>query len=107
MVDRFSRTLIALVLLLCSSTLVAKTYRVGVLVPLTGPHAEKGIPMKNAAELFVAQFNASRGADGAKLELVVKDDYDDPEKARTAATEMVRDESGRMERKGPVAMMIR
>jgi len=91
MVKRFSRTLLALVLFLFSSTLFAKTYRVGVLVPLTGPHAEKGIPLKNAAELFAARFNASRGADGAKLELVVRDDYDDPEKARTVAAEMVRD----------------
>ena len=92
MVNRFSRTLLALVLFLCSSTLFAKTYRIGVLVPLTGPHAEKGIPLKNAVELFVAQFNASKGADAAKLELVVRDDYDDPEKAKAVAAEMVADD---------------
>ncbi len=93
MVNRFSRTLLALVLILFSSALFAKTYRIGVLVPLTGPKAEKGIPLKNAVELFVAQFNTSKAANGTKLELVVRDDYDDPEKAQAVAAEMVRDDA--------------
>ena len=86
------RVVLASFLILFSCTLFAKTYRIGVLVPLSGTKAEKGIPLKNAVELFVEQFNASAAAGGNKLEIVVKDDVDDPEKAKLAATELVKDE---------------
>lgn len=87
-----SSLLFALVFALLSHAADAKTYKVGVLVPLTGPATEKGVPLKNAAELFVDQFNKSAEANGNRLELVVRDDFDDPEKARAAAAEMVKDE---------------
>ncbi|KIL97605.1 Branched-chain amino acid ABC transporter amino acid-binding protein [Paramagnetospirillum magnetotacticum MS-1] len=80
-------------MVLLSGGAYAKTYKIGVLVPLTGPSAEKGIPLKNAAELFVEQFNAAPESEGNRLELVVRDDFDDPDKARAAAAEMVKDES--------------
>jgi len=89
----FSTAVLAVLFLLLSPEAFAKTYRIGILVPLTGPSAEKGIPLKNAAELFVEQFNASEEAGGNRLELVVRDDFDDPEKARAAAVEMVKDEA--------------
>lgn len=90
----FSRAVFAfLFALLLSNGVEAKTFKIGVLVPLTGPAAEKGIPLKNAAELFVEQFNTAPEAGGNRLELVVRDDFDDPEKARAAAAEMVKDES--------------
>ncbi|HIJ61839.1 MAG TPA: ABC transporter substrate-binding protein [Rhodospirillaceae bacterium] len=71
---------------------MAKPHKIGVLVPLTGAKAEKGIPLKNAAELFVDQYNARAGS-GDSLELVIRDDFDDPEKARAAAAEMAKDEN--------------
>ena len=80
-------------LILFSCSVYAKTYRIGVLVPLTGSKADKGIPLKNAVELFAEQFNASAAAAGNKLEVIVRDDFDDPEKARAAAAELVKDDS--------------
>lgn len=90
---RFSSALLALLFVLLSGGADAKTYKIGVLVPLTGPSAEKGIPLKNAAELFVEQFNAAPDSGGNRLELVVRDDFDDADKARAAAAEMVKDVS--------------
>ena len=58
-------------LILFSCSVYAKTYRIGVLVPLTGSKADKGIPLKNAVELFAEQFNASAAAAGNKLEVIV------------------------------------
>ncbi|WP_161539665.1 ABC transporter substrate-binding protein [Paramagnetospirillum kuznetsovii] len=90
---RLLTVLLALLAVLFTAEAEAKTYKVGVLVPLTGPSADKGIPLKNAAELFAEQFNTGADASGNKIELVVRDDFDDPEKAKAAAAELVKDES--------------
>ena len=89
----FSRIVFTCLLVFVSCATVAKTYRIGVLVPLTGSKAEKGIPLKNAVELFVEQFNAANVGRGVKLETVVRDDFDDPVKAAAAATELVKDDA--------------
>lgn len=88
-----SRIVIICVLIFVSCATFAKTYRIGVLVPLSGSKAEKGIPLKNAVTLFVDQFNAANVGRGVKLETVVRDDFDDPAKAAAAATEMVKDDA--------------
>ena len=90
---QFTRAFLASLLILFSCAAVAKNYRIGVLVPLSGPAAEKGIPLKNAVALFVEQFNASSAANGPRLEIVVRDDFDDPGKATAVAAEMVKDDS--------------
>lgn len=77
--------------LLLSFAAQAETYRIGVLLPLTGERAAKGMPLKNAAQLFVDQFNARN--EGTRLELVVRDDGDDPKVAQAAAREMVKDKT--------------
>lgn len=89
----FSKFIFAFLVAVLSCSTYAKTYRIGVLVPLTGAKAEKGIPLKNAVELFVEQFNAVSTGEGMKLETVVRDDFDDPVKAAAVASEMVKDES--------------
>ncbi len=76
---------------LFASVAAAQTYRIGVLVPLSGSKADKGIPMKNAIELFATKFNAT--SNDTQLELVFKDDFDDPQKAVAAAKELVQDKS--------------
>ena len=83
------RYFLAVCLLLLSSGGMAQTYRVGLIAPLTGAKADRGVALKNAAQLFVAQYNAQRPA--VELELVVRDDYSDPEKAPAVAAEMVKD----------------
>ncbi len=69
----------------------AKDYRIGVFLPLSGAAAEKGLPFKRAIELYADQLNASGGIKGHKLELVFRDDANDPEKAKQAASALVAD----------------
>jgi branched-chain amino acid transport system substrate-binding protein len=69
----------AVVLTLWAAVAAAGEYRIGVLVPLSGPKADKGVPIKNAVELFVEHLNAAGGIRGDKVRLVVRDDRDDPE----------------------------
>jgi branched-chain amino acid transport system substrate-binding protein len=47
-----------------------------------------GVPMKQAAELAVAEINASGGVGGRPLELVERDDYSDPDSAVFVATDL-------------------
>ncbi len=89
MMKNWIKTLAAIYLILFTQTAIAQTYRIGLLVPLTGARADKGIPLKNAAELFVAQFNAANR--DTQLELVIRDDHHNPEKAVAAARELVKD----------------
>jgi ABC-type branched-subunit amino acid transport system substrate-binding protein len=91
MIRRCAAAALAILLALASTEAMAKTHKIGVLAPLSGPKAEKGVPMKNAAALFAEQFNAQ--GTGDRVELVVRDDFDDPDKARAAAAEMVKDEA--------------
>lgn len=83
------RILVCLVGLLCALTASAETYRIGVLLPLSGERAEKGMPLKNAVQLFVDQFNARN--EQTKLELLVRDDGNNAAVAQAAAREMVKD----------------
>lgn len=66
-------------------------YKIGLLVPLSGPSAEKGTSISNAAQLFVDDYNRTHADGNIHLELMIRDDHDDAELARTAASEMVRD----------------
>ena len=83
--------LIATVLLLLVSCSKTDEYRIGVFVPLSGSAAEKGVPFKNAMELYANEVNASGGIAGHPLKLVFKDDANDPAKAKAAASELVQD----------------
>lgn len=83
--------LVMLLVALCPYSAQAGEYRVGLLMPLSGSKSNKGIPMKNAVELFVERFNAAGGLRGNKIRLVVKDDFDEPDRARAAAKELVQD----------------
>ena len=84
------RILVWMVGVLFALTASAETYRIGVLLPLSGERAEKGLPLKNAVQLFVDQFNARNAA--TRLELVVRDDGNDPTVAQAAARELVKDD---------------
>lgn len=47
-----------------------------------------GLPMKLAAELAAEEINASGGINGKRLELVVRDDYADPDSAVFVASDL-------------------
>ncbi len=83
------RILLAVCALLLSLGAWGKTYKIGLIAPLSGPRAEKGLPLKKAAELFVQQFNATNPQQ--KMELVVQDDFGDPARAPAAAAALVQD----------------
>jgi len=53
------------------------TYRVGVLVGLTGSYAALGVPERQAIELYFDQLNEDGGIDGREVELVVLDTASD------------------------------
>lgn len=47
-----------------------------------------GLPMRLAAELAAEEINASGGIEGRRLELVIRDDYADPDSAVFIATDL-------------------
>jgi len=76
---------------LFASVADAAEYRVGVFLPLSGANAEKGVPLKNAIELWADKLNAAGGIKGHKLALDFRDDANDPDKARQAAAALAAD----------------
>ncbi len=71
-------------LLACSSP--AGPIRIG----LAGPFTDSvGAPMRRAAELAVEQVNAAGGIAGRPIELVIRNDYGDPDSAVTVASDLV------------------
>jgi len=89
------RTLLILLLLqvACCAVVSAQTWKIGVLVPLSGASAEKGEAITRSARLFVDEYNRNHQDSDIRLDLMIRDDFDDAEKARAAAAEMTRDPS--------------
>lgn len=75
----------ALVALACSRP---APLRLGFVGGLTGRHYDLGISGRNGAQLAVAELNAAGGVGGRPLELVVRDDGQDPAQARRAVAEL-------------------
>jgi branched-chain amino acid transport system substrate-binding protein len=72
-----------------------KAVKIGVIVPLSGAWARQGQLVKMGAETAVAEINGGGGIKalgGAKLELVILDAGDTPEKARNAAQRLIASE---------------
>ena len=63
------------------------TFRIGLVLPLTGPFASTGKQIEAAARLYMAQ-NGSTVA-GKKVELIVKDDTGTPDVTKRIAQELV------------------
>jgi branched-chain amino acid transport system substrate-binding protein len=74
-----------LALTLCGCHFSHEPIRIGLAGSLSDP---VGIPMKRAAELAVAEINASGGIRGRPLELIERDDYADPDSAVFVATDL-------------------
>jgi branched-chain amino acid transport system substrate-binding protein len=66
-----------------------ETIRIGMVSGLTGRHSDLGISSRNGATLAVSEINDAGGIGGRKLELIVRDDGQDPDQARRAVTELV------------------
>ena len=64
---------------------------IGVAGPITGKEAWLGAQMERGATQAVADLNAAGGVLGQQVELIVADDYCDPEQAVAAARKLVSD----------------
>lgn len=77
---------IVLVALVACQSASSQPLRIGV----AGPFSDSvGAPMRRAAELAVAEINKSGGVSGRPIELVLRDDYGDPDSAVAVATDLV------------------
>jgi len=63
------------------------TFKIGLLLPLTGPFASTGKQLENAARLYIAQNGDTVG--GKKVQLIVKDDTGVPDVSKRLAQELV------------------
>ncbi len=65
------------------------TYKIGVMLPLTGDMAQLGQPSSNAIKMAVDDANEKGGIKGHQIELVVEDTKCNPKEASTAATKLI------------------
>ncbi|MEX0629472.1 MAG: BTAD domain-containing putative transcriptional regulator [Chloroflexota bacterium] len=72
-------------------TLPPMVWTIGVDLPLSGPGADLGEPVRNAVQLAVDDFNASGGLDGSTLALEILDDAQDPGQGAENAEAFVND----------------
>ena len=84
----FLNSLLSAALLASAShALAADTFKVGLILPMTGPFASTGKQIEAAARLYIAQ-NGDTVA-GKKVELIVKDDTSAPDMTKRIAQELV------------------
>jgi branched-chain amino acid transport system substrate-binding protein len=62
-------------------------FKIGLILPLTGPFASTGKQVEAAVRLYMAQHGDTVG--GKKVELIVKDDTSTPDQTKRIAQEMV------------------
>jgi branched-chain amino acid transport system substrate-binding protein len=62
---------------------------IGLSVELTGPHSSLGIDARDAAQLAVDTINAEGGVAGRPIELVVRDEAGDPDRALSVDLELI------------------
>jgi branched-chain amino acid transport system substrate-binding protein len=75
----------------------AKSVKIAMIVPLSGPWARQGQLLKMGGDLLVEDVNADGGIKalgGAKLEIIYADAGDSTEKAKNAAQRLLSDEPG-------------
>jgi branched-chain amino acid transport system substrate-binding protein len=66
--------------------------KIGVVLSESGANEPLGKPERNAIELFVKRLNDAGGIDGHEIEVVIKDDQSDANKAQQAAVELLQQE---------------
>ncbi len=78
-------TVFALLLMACEEP---APFQVGFIGGLSGRSTDIGEASRNAVQLAIEQINARGGIDGRAVELLVRDDADDPETAANAVREL-------------------
>jgi branched-chain amino acid transport system substrate-binding protein len=80
---------LALAALAAASCSKPAPLKVGLVTGLSGRHYDLGLSSRNGVELALRQLNAAGGVNGRPVELLVRDDGQDPELARRAVEELV------------------
>lgn len=78
-----------LVLLAMPACSKKEPVRIGFLAGTSGRVADLGVAVRNGSMLAVEQSNALGGVNGRQVELLIRDDGQDPEKARKAVRELI------------------
>ncbi len=89
MQKRFFLSAVALGLLTAhaGAVLAEEKFKIGLILPMTGPFASTGKQIEAAARLYIAQNGDTVG--GKKVELIVKDDTSAPDVTKRIAQELV------------------
>ncbi len=82
-----SAALAAGILLAPSAWAQDNTFKIGLILPMTGPFASTGKQIDAAVKLYVAQNGATVG--GKKVEIILKDDASAPDQTKRIAQELV------------------
>ncbi|MBC7230162.1 MAG: ABC transporter substrate-binding protein [Actinobacteria bacterium] len=72
--------------------------KIGVVLSESGANEPLGKPERNAIKLFVKRLNEAGGIDGHEIEVIIKDDQSDANKAKQAMVEL-------LEQEDPVAVI--
>jgi branched-chain amino acid transport system substrate-binding protein len=81
------KTLVVSTLLASTGLMAQEKFKIGLILPMTGPFASTGKQIEAAAKLYMAQ-NGDMVA-GKKIELIVKDDTSAPDVTKRIAQELV------------------
>ena len=65
------------------------SYKIGVMMPLTGDAAAYGLPIQRALKIAVDEINAKGGINGKKLEAIYEDSKCNPKDGNAAAQKLV------------------
>jgi branched-chain amino acid transport system substrate-binding protein len=84
-----SGSVIALSLIISHAVLASDTYKIGVLLPMSGSGASYGVPASKGVELAVQEINAAGGVNGKQLEFILRDTQLKPAVAVAAAKELI------------------
>ncbi len=82
-----SAAALALLAMSATATLAQDKFKIGLILPMTGPQATTGRQIEAAARLYMAQHGDMVG--GKKVELIVKDDTSAPDATKRLAQELV------------------
>jgi branched-chain amino acid transport system substrate-binding protein len=69
------------------AAMAQETFKIGLILPMTGPFASTGKQIEAAAKLYVAQHGATVA--GKKIEIILKDDGSAPDVTKRIAQELV------------------
>jgi amino acid/amide ABC transporter substrate-binding protein, HAAT family (TC 3.A.1.4.-) len=82
--------LFGILVLVLKGCIKEKPILIGFSAQLTGVQAEFGVQERNGVQLALERINASGGIAGRKLELIVRDDFGVPDKAKEADSELIK-----------------